>query len=179
MRITPLLCLVVLGHHANADSSAPLSPQPAQAVGWYATLGAGWVPAGVDGPDSGSVELLEGGATLRAGALEARLGVIAAFESTSFQSSMNGLALARAERHQGAMFSWGAGLGVGYGNFSPMGTVNADRGGTPELATFVVPARLHVGPDHRVEVALQVGAIYLASFSEVDPFWELSVGYSR
>jgi hypothetical protein len=195
-----ILLAVTTSHAARADANLAAVEPPAAtddvgdgsaaatmlpptttstARGAYASFGAGFLPAGVDGPGAANLEMFEGGGAFRLGNVDLRIGAILALESTYYQSSVSGLVIARAERYVGPRFSFGGGFGVGVGSFTPQNGDNADNGTSPELTALVVPARLHLGDERRLELSLQVGTIYLASFSESDFFYELAIGYVR
>ena len=186
--ISTLVITVVLAHRVYADTAEPSESDgdgvttpapPSSARGIYGSFGAGWLPSGVDGPGAANLEMFEGGAAFRLGRADLRVGAILALESTYYQSSVSGLAIGRLERYVGSSFSFGGGFGLGAGSFSPTNGYNAADGASAELVAIVVPARFHLGEEHRLELSLQVGTIYLTSFNETDFFYQVAIGYVR
>jgi hypothetical protein len=175
MRVAIVACVLAasastaVASDESADGELPLYSQ-----GWYAAFGVGWLPAGVDGPSDASAELLQGGVAIRWRQAEVRFSGVLAFESTSYQSSTSGMALARTARYFSPHFSIGAGLGLGVGSFTPKDGFNADNGMSPELIALLTPVTAHFGP---IEIGVDVGVLQLTSFSETDYFYQLSIGY--
>lgn len=171
-----LLAIAGLGSDAAADEISASLIAPEATTGLFASFGVGVVPAGVVGPGIASGELLQAGGALRSQSVEARLSVLVAFESTYYQSSTSALILERTARYVGNHFSFGGGLGLGFGSFSPTGDYNADNGTSFEVAFITTPVMVHLGTRNQFELGVDVGLLYLASFSEWDPFYQVSVG---
>ncbi len=172
-----LATLVALG--AIAFGSAAFADPPQDKTAFAASLGGAFLPSGLDGPGSATAAFLElevARSVRDKGAL--RLGFVGAYENTYYQSSANGLLVFRPEVYLASFYGLGGGAGLGYGSFSPKGGYNADHGGSPELAIYAIPMLLRLGARHNFEITLQGGLIDLASFGELEPFYDLSVGFA-
>ncbi len=162
---------------APADAS---SPSAANETAFAASVGGGYVPAGVAGPGAASAGILELNLARSVGRGDLRVGLIVAQESTYYQSSLALFLVASAYRYVGSgVYAWGGGVGVGYASLSPKAQYHADDGSTGELVSYFVPAMLRLGARRDFEVALKTGIVGVLGFGgEVDPFAALSIGFA-
>jgi hypothetical protein len=163
---------------AEVPAPAP-SPPTRRELAFAASVFGAYVPAGLAGPGAASAELLELDVVRAREHGDVRFGVIAAHESTYYQSSLAVLLVANTHHYIGSgLYAWGGGVGFGYASLSPKGRYHADNGGTAELASYLVPVLLRLGPQRKFEIALKTGVVAILGFGgEVDPFAGLYAGF--
>jgi hypothetical protein len=108
-----------------------------------------------------------------------RIGLIGAYEMTSYQSSVIGFLVLRQYYYPGgSIYGFGGSVGAGYGMFSPQNGRHADDGGSPVLMATATPVTLRFGARRDFEISMQVGFVNLVSFGqELDPFYQVSFGF--
>ncbi len=169
---------------AQPESTAPVAQvsevaEPARvSKGLFMSLGFAYLPGGIDGPSDAAAVVTQVGWRIRANRIELRFSGALVYEETSYQNSFNGLGVAQFFDYAGDVYSFGAGVGLGVGSFTPMDGKNADNGTSAELLLLATPAALHVGPGHHIELGVDVGVVYLVAFDEVDPFFQFRGGYA-
>lgn len=171
---------------APAEVTAPVEvAQPAEVAapaqvskGLFISAGFAYLPGGIDGPGDAAAGVTQVGWRMRARNIELRFSGIAAYEETYYQTSFHVMGLAQFFRYAGDVYSFGAGVGVGVGSYSPIGDYNADNGTTAQVLLVATPATLHLGPGHHIEAGVDVGALYLVAFNEIAPFFQLRGGYA-
>jgi hypothetical protein len=154
-------------------------PEAAKHVAFAGSVGAAYLPVASSGNGGTTAGFVEAAGVFRNRKSDVRVGGIVAYETTDYQSSTSALVTLRTDLYFGSgVYALGVGSALGYGSFSPKGGYNADDGGSAEVAVYAVPMLLALGPKHSFEINFEVGAIRLFAWNEVEPFYNLSIGFA-